>query len=177
MIVRRAFLEDLEACAEVDASVDTDHVWQMEERSVGSELQITFRQARLPRPVRVPYPHSLERLEEEWERDECFLVASQGSRVLGFVDVRIQQGDGVGWVHHLVVARPYRRRGVGTRLIQGAVEWTRRVGARQLMLETSTKNYPGLCFYQRLGGTFCGFNDQLYASQDIALFFAYPLGS
>jgi len=175
VIIRRAFPEDLEVCAEADASVETDHVWQLEERSVGNELQITFRTARLPRPMRVPYPHDLSRLTEEYDRDECFLVASQGSEILGFIDVRLEPWDRIGWVHHLVVMRRYRRRGVGTRLVQAAAEWARRANLRQLMLESSTKNYPGLCFCQRLGCAFCGYNDRLYSSQDIAVFFAYPL--
>lgn len=177
MIVRRAFEEDLAACAQLDASTETDHVWQMEERSVGSELQIAFREARLPRPMRVPYLRDLGRLIDDWQRDECFLVASQGSEILGFVDVGVQPWGGVGLVGHLVVARPHRRHGIATRLVQSAAEWSRRAGLRQLMLENSTKNYPGLCFCQRLGCTFCGFNDQLYTSQDIAVFFAYPLGT
>jgi len=177
VIVRRAFPEELAICAEIDASTETDHVWQMDERSAGSELVIAFRQARLPRAMRVPYPRPLTRLEDDWERDECFLVAAQGVQVLGFVDVRVQPWDGVGWVHHLVVARRYRRRGIGSRLLQTASEWARRGGMRQLVLESSTKNYPALCFCQRLGCTFCGFNDQLYSSQDIAVFFAYPLGN
>ncbi len=177
MIVRRAFPEDLTACAEMDATVETEHVWQMEERGTSGELQITFRQARLPRPVRVAYLHDVSRLAQEWERDECFLVASQGSLVLGFVDVRLDPPNRAGWVHHLVVSRPHRRRGIGMRLVQAAGDWARRAGLRQLVLESSTKNYPGLCFCQRLGCTFCGFNDQLYASQDIAVFFSYPLGS
>ncbi len=177
MIVRRAFAEDLAVCAQFDASTETDHVWQMEERSLGSELQIAFREARLPRPMRVPYPVDLGRLAEDWERDECFLVASQGSEILGFIDVRVQPWPGVGLVGHLVVSRPHRRRRIGTRLIQAAGEWSRRAGLRQLMLENSTKNYPGLSFCQYLGCTFCGFNDQLYTNQDIAVFFAYPLGA
>ncbi|HOG47600.1 MAG TPA: hypothetical protein PLB78_13285, partial [Anaerolineae bacterium] len=72
MIVRRAFPEELAICAEIDASTETDHVWQMDERSAGSELVIAFRQARLPRAMRVPYPRPLTRLEDDWERDECF---------------------------------------------------------------------------------------------------------
>lgn len=177
MIVRRAFPDDIATLAQIDPSLETDHVWQMDARSVGNELQLVFRPARLPRPMRVQYPRDLSRLAEEWEHEECFLVASQGTEVLGFVDVRVPSGDGVGWVHHLIVSRPYRRRGVGTRLIQAAAEWARRERLWQLMLESSTKNYPGLSFCQRLGCTFCGFNDQLYPNQDIAIFFAYPLGS
>ncbi len=177
MIVRRAFLEDLVACAQMDPTLETDHVWQMDERSAGSELHIAFRQARLPRPMRVQYPRDLNRLAEDWERDECFLVAAEGSEVLGFIDARLQVWDGAAWLHHLVIARRYRRHGIATRLVQTAAEWARRQGLRQLMLESSTKNYPLLCFCQRLGCTFCGFNDQLYTSQDIAVFFSYPLGS
>ena len=177
MIVRRAFPEDVEFFTQADATVEADHVWQMEERNVGGELQIVFRESRLPRAMRVPYPHDLGDLADEWERDECFLVASQGAQVLGFVDVRLEPWGRVGWVHHLVVPRAQRRQGIGTRLVQAAADWARRAGLRQLMLECSTKNYPGLCFCQRMGCTFCGFNDQLYSNQDIALFFAYPLGS
>ncbi len=176
MIVRRAFAEDVTACAQLDASVETDHVWQMDERSLGSELHLVFRPAKLPRPMRVAYPRDLRRLPEDWERDECFLVAIEGALILGFIDVRLQPWDGLAWVHHLVVGRRYRRRGLGRRLVQTAAEWTRRGGQRQLMLESSTKNYPGLAFCQRLGCTFCGYNDQLYTSQDITVFFSYPLG-
>lgn len=177
MIVRRAYPEDVVVCSQLDASTETDHVWQMDERSAGNELQIAFRTARLPRPMRVPYPRELSRLLEDWERDQCFLVAVEGTDILGFTDVRVQLWDRVGWVHHLVVSRPHRRQGVGTRLVQAAADWARRAGLRLLVLESSTKNYPGLCFCQRLGCSFCGFNDQLYSSQDIAVFFSHPLGS
>jgi len=98
VILRRAFPEELPICADIDAWTETDYVWQMEERSVGGELQIAFRQARLPRAMRVPYPRRLDLLEEDWERDECFLVATEGVEVLGFIDVRVQPWDSVGWV-------------------------------------------------------------------------------
>lgn len=177
MIIRHAFTEDIEQCAELDATVESDHVWQMDERSAGSELLLTFRQARLPRPVRVPYPRDLSRLSEEAQMADCFLVASEGAEVLGFVSVYEEMWEAVGAVRHLVVGRAHRRQGIGTRLVLAAAEWGRRAGVRRLILETSTKNYAGLCFCQRLGATFCGFNDQLYSSLGIAVFFALPLGS
>jgi ribosomal protein S18 acetylase RimI-like enzyme len=177
LIIRRAFSEDLAVCAQFDASIETDHVWQMDERSVGADLQIALRPARLPRPMRVPYPRDTTHLNADWERDECFLVASEGSEILGMIDVRVQPWDGVGWVQHLVVARRHRRKGIATRMVQWASEWARRRNLRQLVLESPTKNYPALCLYQRLGCVFCGFNDHAYTTQDIAIFFAYPLGS
>ena len=43
------------------------------------------------------------------------------------------------------------------------------------MLDTPTKDYPAICFYQKHGFAFCGFNDQLYPNHDIALLFALSL--
>jgi ribosomal protein S18 acetylase RimI-like enzyme len=56
-----------------------------------------------------------------------------------------------------------------------ASQWARKQGALTILAETTTKNYPALCFYQKLGFQFCGFNDHYYANQDIALFFALGL--
>ncbi|MGQ9683488.1 MAG: GNAT family N-acetyltransferase [Anaerolineae bacterium] len=176
MIIRHAFPEDIALCAELDGTVESDQVWQMDERSVGNELQLVFRQQRLPRPVRVPFPRDLERLPQLVQGEGCFLVASEGAEILGFIYVQVEPAEAVGWVRYLVVARTHRRRGIGTRLVQASADWSRRAGLRRLLLETCTKNYAGLSFCQRLGSTFCGYNDQLYGSLGIAVFFAYPLG-
>jgi len=39
------------------------------------------------------------------------------------------------------------------------------------LLEMSSKNNPAIRFAQKLGYEFCGYNDQYYETQDIALFF------
>jgi ribosomal protein S18 acetylase RimI-like enzyme len=43
------------------------------------------------------------------------------------------------------------------------------------MAEATTKIYPALSFYQKLGFRFCGFSDHYYVNQDIALFFVLTL--
>jgi len=73
------------------------------------------------------------------------------------------------------VAKEYRRQGIGTALMKAALRWAEERNLRTIMLETQTKNYPAICFYQRHGFVFCGFNDHYYATQDIALFFAHNL--
>ena len=75
----------------------------------------------------------------------------------------------------LVVGRPFRRNGIGTMLIQRAMEWAAEQGLHHLTLEMQSKNYPAIRFCKKHGFTFCGFNEYYYPSQDVALFFSLRL--
>jgi GNAT superfamily N-acetyltransferase len=172
MIVRPADLTDLKACLEIDHSYVTNHVWQMEESEGVGEVTVIFRTARLPRSMRVKYPKDYDNLLESWRRGECFLVAEEDSEVRGYLDMSVQPWHLTGWVDHLAVAKDHRRKGVGTVLVKKAIDWARQRGLRRLMVEIQTKNYPAICFCQKNGFAFCGFNDLYYTNQDIALFFA-----
>jgi ribosomal protein S18 acetylase RimI-like enzyme len=175
MKVRPAQLDDLPTCAQLDGSFQTDWVWQMEVHTQGAETRVTFRPMRLPRTLNVPYPLEAMVLEWDWRHEEGFFVAEEEDEILGFLDVRIQPWERLGWVYHLVVDRSHRRQGVGTALLQAGMDWAREQGLRSLMAQMSTKNYPAIRFVQRYGFTFCGYSDLYFASRDIALFFARGL--
>jgi len=172
MIIRPAELTDLKACLEIDHSYVTNHVWQLEESERVKEVTVVFRTARLPRSMRVKYPKDYDNLVESWRRGECLLVAEEGGVVRGYLDMSVQPGQFTAWVDHLAVATAHRRQGIGSALLKKAGEWARQRRLRKLMLEIQTKNYPAICFCQRNGFAFCGFNDRYYTNQDIALFFA-----
>lgn len=175
MIVRPATMADLNLCLEIDHDCLTDHVWQMKVHEGDSQVGITFDVVRLPRQMRIEYPRDLEQLIEDWQRGEGFLVAEVDEQVRGYVDLLVQPWQQSGWVANLAVERDYRRRGIGTALIRHARRWARTQGLRQLFAETTTKNYPAVSFYQKLGFQFCGFNDHYYINQDIAIFFVQSL--
>ena len=172
MIVRPADLTDLKACLELDHSYVTNHVWQMEESEGDGEVAVIFRTTRLPRSMRVKYPKDYDNLLQSWRRGECFLVAEVDGEVCGYLDMSVQSWHLTGWVDNLAVARDHRRQGIGTALFKRATEWARQHGLKRLMVEIQTKNYPAICFCQKNGLVFCGFNDRYYTNQDIALFFA-----
>jgi GNAT superfamily N-acetyltransferase len=71
-----------------------------------------------------------------------------------------------------VVQRRYRRTGVGSQLVSAALRWARERTLKQLIVEVQTKNHPAIEFLNKLGFSFCGFNDQHYLNRDIALFFS-----
>ncbi|MFC2023549.1 GNAT family N-acetyltransferase [Chloroflexota bacterium] len=175
MIVRPAGLPDLNACLALDHGFVTDHVWQMAVSEVDSGVTMTFQTVRLPRHMEVPYPRDLEQLVEDWQRAEGFMVAEVDGEIRGYVDLVTQRWQQLGWVSNLAVDRDYRRRGIGTELIQHARQWAWEQDLHTLSVETTTKNYPALSFYQKLGFNFCGFNDHYYTNQDIAVFLVQTL--
>jgi ribosomal protein S18 acetylase RimI-like enzyme len=175
MIVRPATLADLNACLSLDHNTETKHVWQMKVRETESEVGVTFHTVRLPRKMRAEYPRDVQQLVEDWQKGEGFLVAEVDGATRGYVDLLIHQWQQTGWVANLAVDRGYRERGIGTALIRHARQWAWKQGLQSILVEATTKNYPALCFYQKLGFQFCGFNDHYYTNQDIALFFVQTL--
>jgi ribosomal protein S18 acetylase RimI-like enzyme len=70
-----------------------------------------------------------------------------------------------------VVASRYRRQGIASALVLAAQSWAVQRKDGRVLLEMSSKNNPAIRLAQKLGFEFCGYNDQYYESQDIALFF------
>jgi ribosomal protein S18 acetylase RimI-like enzyme len=183
MTIRPAELEDLTACLRLDHSYFTEYVWQMDVHEATAGIGINFRTVRLPRPVLVQYPRDQEALLAAWHRHDCFLVATAGKGdtdtkldpIVGYLTMGAYDWHSTGWVADLVIAHEKRRRGTATKLLHAGKEWARNAGLRRLTVETQTKNHPALCFLERNGFTFCGYNDRYYANQDIALFFSLDL--
>ncbi len=175
MIVRAATLADLNCCLTLERTSATDHVWQMKVEESESEVGVTFHVVRLPRTMRAEYPRGTDQIIEDWERQAGFLVAEVDGEVRGYVDVLPRPWQGMAWVANLAVEPAYRRRGIAIALMRNASQWAREQGLQSMTVEATTKNYPAICLYQKLGFKFCGFDDHYYPNQDIALFFVQML--
>jgi ribosomal protein S18 acetylase RimI-like enzyme len=174
--IRGASIRDIGACMELEHSFSTDYVWQMQGRTTDLELTVSFREVRLPRPMRVEYPRSRDFLLEDWQRNGCFLVAEEQGTILGYLDLQLERWNGVGRIQNLVVDEPYRRKGIGNALLEQGVAWSKNLGLRALMAEVQTKNHPAISLGRKHGFSFCGYNDQYYANRDIALLLWLSLG-
>jgi ribosomal protein S18 acetylase RimI-like enzyme len=75
----------------------------------------------------------------------------------------------------IVVAEEVRRRGAGSDLLTAIQAWALERSARRIVLETQSKNHPCIRLAQKFGYEFCGYNDQYYPTQDVALFFGRTL--
>jgi ribosomal protein S18 acetylase RimI-like enzyme len=169
--IREAAEDDLPACAQLDLSYETDYVWQMDVRDEAGAIAIGLRTVRLPRLMRVVYPREQETLALALQRRDCFLVTETSGVVRGYIRMRLDSGSGNAWVTDIAVGRFWRRQGIGSALLNEAYHRAQEQHMRWLTVETQTKNYPGICFCQKHGLSFCGFNDRYYPNHDIALFF------
>jgi ribosomal protein S18 acetylase RimI-like enzyme len=193
MLIRPANLLDLNACLALNADSQTDHVWQMEQRSENhGRIFIRFQPVRLPRVMYVTYPRQRDDLVSCWKNDAMVLVATDKPagepvddgqdvdqvdlpRVFGYCQLDAQPWQRAGWITHLVIDRPFRRHGIGTALLKAGRAWGRSQKLKSLVVAVQTKNYPAISFCEKHKFTFCGFNDHYFVNRDIALFFTLRL--
>ena len=85
----------------------------------------------------------------------CVLVAEQRGMVAGMATVQTlistAEGGRVGLVEDLVVAEEFRSQGIGRRLLEAVVVWSRSAGLKRLQLLADQANDPALRFYQHAG--------------------------
>jgi len=175
--VRPATQEDLPRLAAFDHGYSTDYVWQMDLRDDpnAGQLEVTFRPVRLPRPMRVAFNRAPDQLNEAWMRRACFLLAEQDGQARGYLNLVLAPVPETAWVTDCVVERRFRRSGLGSVLLAAAAQWARANRLNRLILEMQSKNYQAICFAQKQGLAFCGYNDRYYSNQDVALFFGMGL--
>jgi ribosomal protein S18 acetylase RimI-like enzyme len=75
----------------------------------------------------------------------------------------------------MIVSPTVRRRGAGSALLSAIQAWAEERGTRRILIETQSKNHPYIRLAQKFGYEFCGYNDQYYPTQDVALFFGRAL--
>ncbi len=173
--IRPSLTSEVDTLLNIDHWVETNRVWQMDRLQDEGQLTIQFREMRLPRLVRVGYPRPPASLRDEWSNRALILTASVQDEVAGYLDIQIDTFNTVAQVMDVVVKPSFRRQGIATALLMSAQEWSRRRFLRSFTMEMTTKNYPGICLAQRLGLSFCGYNDHYFPNQEIALFFTTAL--
>ena len=119
--------------------------------------------------MRVVYPRDQDSLTAAWEKRDYFIVAETSGVVRGYLMMRVDGSS--AWITDVAVGRLWRRQRIGSTMFVEAYQHAKAHHVRRLTVETQTKNYPGICYCQNHGLTFCGFNDRYYPNYDIALFF------
>jgi RimJ/RimL family protein N-acetyltransferase len=79
------------------------------------------------------------------------IVAVAGGRVVGLLHVEASR-HGFGEIG-MAVDRGWRGRGVGSALVQAAIDWARGAGLHKLCLEVFPHNAAGIALYRRAGFT------------------------
>ena len=173
--IRPAIATDIPTLMAIDHTYSSDYVWQMEIQTEEKSIGVNLREIRLPRSVRVEYPRPTHSLADDWTRRSGLLVAVLDSEVVGYISLMLDIAPITTWVTDLAVIRRVRRQGIGSALVLAAQEWGEQHNTRRIVLELQPKNHSAILMAQKLGFTFCGYNDRFYANHDIGLFFAKSL--
>jgi ribosomal protein S18 acetylase RimI-like enzyme len=169
--IRLANASDITRLIALDHTSTSDYVWQLELRREASQVSANFREVRLPRSIKVKYPRDPSSLTEEWTRRDLILVAAHEGIPVGYSCVILEHASAVAWVTDLVVSPDQRRKGAASDLLTAIQAWVSEREGRRLVLEMQSKNQAYIRLAQKFGFEFCGYNDQYYLTQDVALFF------
>jgi ribosomal protein S18 acetylase RimI-like enzyme len=88
-----------------------------------------------------------------WTAERVSLVAVSGGRVVGHLTADREEGSVTRHVASLgmAVARDWRRRGIGSALLNEAIRWARAFGIEKLALSVYPGNEAALGLYRRFG--------------------------
>ncbi len=128
--IRRARVDDVAAVVELSAAVAAEGRW------IGRE-QVD------------PAERSRELLASLEDPDHGVFVADAGGEVVGHLGITLQP-YGVADLGMLVAA-PWRGRGVGSALLRTAVDWAREAGAHKVALQVWPHNEAALALYRKFG--------------------------
>ena len=169
--IRPANANDLPRLMALDHSCQSDYVWQLEIRRESNQVTANFREVRLPRSVEVVYPRDPFSLGDEWKKRDVVLIALHENEPVGYICAQEEHTAAIAWVTDIVVAPERRRQGMGSAMLIAAQDWALERGVRRLVVEMQSKNQACIRLTQKFGYDFCGYNDQYYPTQDVALFF------
>jgi ribosomal-protein-alanine N-acetyltransferase len=173
--IRPASPNDLTRLMAMDHSCFSDYVWQLELRREAGQITSSFREVRLPRSVTVMYPRDPMSLSAQWTKRDGLLVATEQAIPVGYLGMLEEHASAAIRVTDIVVAPERRRQGVASSLLTAAQTWAADRGIQRMILEMQSKNHPCIRLAQKFGYEFCGYNDQYYPTQDVALFFGRAL--
>ncbi len=169
--IRNTISTDLGRLMTIDHAVETDYVWQLDLHRDSGQVDASFREVRLPRTVRVVHPRTARELADTWHL-RPMLSAMNGLEAIAYIRFTDLIMPHAVWITDVLVAKDWRRRGIARKLIAAAESWGVQRELRLAVIETQSKNYPAVRLIQKLGYEFCGYNDQYYATRDVALFFS-----
>ncbi len=172
--IRPTISTDLARLSGLDHTIETDYVWQLDLHREASQVGVDLREVRLPRTVRLEHPRLAKELPDTWHLRPMLsaMIKMEAVAYIRFTDQIIPHAV---WITDVIVARSLRRQGLAHKLIGAAEAWGVQRGLRRALIEVQSKNQPAIRMILKMGFEFCGYNDQYYATRDVALFFARSL--
>ncbi len=107
------------------------------------------------------------RLFEDHIGEPRVIVARLDNEDVGWIELGYDKWNNRMRVWEFLVSERFRKRGIGTLLMNRAVTVAREKGARMLVLETQTNNTTAIDFYLKFGFDLIGLDTTAYSNDDV----------
>lgn len=157
---------DLPALVRLDYSYAADRLLHVVRKGPPPQHTFRFQWRTRSAPRRPGYRYDVRTLRRALDSAPLFHVAEVQGRVVGLVILLIHGLGDAGEVTDLAVHLPFRRRSIGSALLDRALEFARTQRLRAIWVEPQNDNADAIEFYLRLGFRLSGFNDRTFSYQD-----------
>ena len=104
-------------------------------------------------------------LKDELDSDNSkYIVATSNSEIVGFAGIKIA-GDQAD-VMNIVTKKTYRRKGIGTLLLNSLISICKDLNLTSIFLEVNQNNYPAIILYESIGFKKIGIRKNYYKDND-----------
>lgn len=88
-------------------------------------------------------------------------------KVIGYLEMLYEKSNNRVRIRNILIEDDFRHKGLGKLLMEKAYEVSKNHGARAIVLETQSCNYPAIKFYKGLDFKIIGFDLQAYSNEDV----------
>ena len=162
---------DVETLSVFEHGYHSTYVWQMDIDLTSYTMKTEFNRRRLPRQVFVSYPRGRDEIFGDLSQAEAFFTAVLDGRPIGYIKVLAERTTKIARVSDLVVSASFRRQGIASGLLLASMDLISHRKFSALILEMQSRNDPAIAMATKLGFKFCGFRDNYFPNDDLAIFF------
>lgn len=106
-------------------------------------------------------------LMEEHLNDPFLYGVFYKEKVIAYLEMVYEKWNNRMRITNILVEHDFRNKGIGKLLMDKAYEVSKNHGARSIILETQSCNFPAISFYKALGFRIIGFDLLAYSNEDL----------
>ncbi len=164
--VRPATETDLPALAAMDLTYSRSRSLALTRSGEAPQHTFAFQWRDSDTPDSVYENYTVEGLRQALTTAKLFIMAEADGSAVGLLMILLPGYTDAGEISDFAVHRPFRKLGVGRRLLEEAVAWAKERRLRALWVEPRADNPDAIEFYTKSGFRLSGFNDRMYSNRD-----------
>lgn len=164
LTIQRIYEENYPAGKKVIYSYTSEKYYKVLSEKIDNGWNFTLQEESFEKPFEKMLEEEI--FEQYKEGSEAYMAELDGKEAAVMV-IQAMAWNNTLLIHDLYVEPQFQNHGIGRSLIDAAKKRAVELGARSIVLETQTSNYPAIQFYLKNGFEIVGFNTISYSNDDV----------